>query len=163
MPTNIAPSQVTPGLFIIHDERRWQIIAVTPGPRGGARLRLNRAWLLPAERVSWTCAGDRTVILTTDQGVCRDCGQTLTHGLDEEAHSLRTMAGGRYFCPVAGDALHHPILVRPLPRQLARRESRADLADALAEAIADATQAGLVPQAIRQTFNDLMTKMETNR
>jgi hypothetical protein len=160
MTTWISPAQAEPGMFVNHDGRRWQIIAATPVP-GGARLRLNRAWLLPAQRTSATWAGGLAE-LTTDQGVCRDCGQTLTHGLDEEAHSLRTMAGGRYLCPDADDALHHPILVRPLPRPLARRESRADLAAALGEAIADALQAGQPPAAIRQTFRDLMTKMETN-
>jgi hypothetical protein len=163
MTTRIRPGQVAEGMFITHDGRRWQVIAATPVP-GGARLRLNRAWMLPPERasVTWT----EPVTLTDDQGVCLVCGAPLTHGLNlgaeggDETSAYRTQAGGRYFCPDSGDGLHHPRLIRPLPRQLARRESRRDLADALGEALADAIQSGLAPQAIRAALNDAAAAFE---
>jgi hypothetical protein len=41
---------------------------------------------------------------------CTDCGALLVPGIDEEAAQWRTADRGRYFCPVAADALHHPAI-----------------------------------------------------
>jgi len=104
----VSPGQVPEGAYVLHGGKRWQAGLPQPGEHGSWWLRLRRPWARPAEetRACWM-PGD-LVSLDADQGTCRACWLALAPGLDEEAHSLRTMPGGRYFCPASGDALHHP-------------------------------------------------------
>jgi hypothetical protein len=104
----VSPSQVPEAAYVLYAGKRWQAGPAEPAADGSCTLRLRRPWARPAEqtRACWK-PGD-LVRLDADQGTCRDCWLPLTPGLGEEAHSLRTVPGGRYFCPASDDALHHP-------------------------------------------------------
>jgi hypothetical protein len=147
----ITPDQAAPGMFIIYDEKRWQVTAATPVADGGVRLRLSRAWcLIQALQASVTWAPGQWVLLAAAQGRCGGCGQDLTHGLAEETPHFR--AGGRYFCPDSAGGLHHPRIITPDQATVAS----GDVCDMLAEAITTGLQAGLDPEAIRATFEGTM-------
>lgn len=113
MTTRIAPAEVQPGMYVDHDGKRWQVWKTEPEPgaAGAVRLRLRRPWMPRTERTSAYWMPAESVVLDRDQGTCTACGLGLIPGLDEEAHHLRTAAGGRYFCAVSDDALHHPALL----------------------------------------------------
>jgi hypothetical protein len=104
----VRPDQVTRGMHVIHGGQRWQVRRTEPAAGGAIRLRLRRPAAGPGRQIPacWTPGGP--VRLSADQGTCRACGLALTPGLAEEAHSLRTAPGGRYFCAASDDALHHP-------------------------------------------------------
>jgi hypothetical protein len=104
----VAPGQVPAGAYVLHGGKRWQAGPPRPGEDGAGWLRLRRPWARPAEETRACWRPGELVSLDADQGTCRDCWLPLAPGLDEEARSLRTVPGGRYFCPASDDALHHP-------------------------------------------------------
>ena len=104
----VSPGQVPEGAYVLHGGKRWQAGPPEPGEDGACWLPLRRPWARPAEQARACWEPGQLVRLDADQGTCRDCGLPLAPGLGEEAHSLRAVPGGRYFCPASDDALHHP-------------------------------------------------------
>jgi hypothetical protein len=168
MTARIAPDLATTGHFIVHDGHRWQITDARTVASGATQLALIRTLIVPPDQMTATWLTSQPVTLTGDQGVCGWCGRSLAHGLDEETHRFRDVTG-RYFCPASDDALHHPRMIpnpaaSPAGLTYGQEQAGGQLADTLAEAIAAARAAGLAPEAIRSTFDGVMSvqpEMET--
>jgi hypothetical protein len=168
MTARISVGLATAGHYIVHAGHRWQVTAARTDPSGATQLTLIRTVILPPDQMTATWLTSQPVTLTGDQGFCGHCGRSLGHGLGDNAHQFRDVTE-RYACPDSGDARHHPRLLAPPappPASLtyAQEQAGGQLADTLGEAIAAARAAGLAPEAIRSTFDGVMSvqpEMET--
>jgi hypothetical protein len=104
----VSPGQVPEGAYVLHGGKRWWAGRPSPARTGRSGFGCAARGPGPPRRPAPAGCPATWSASTPIRAPAAPAGSRWPPGLDEEAHSLRTVPGGRYFCPASDDALHHP-------------------------------------------------------